>query len=275
MKFIIATAFLAAAVSAQAAIVTKTVPYEHNGVQLEGYLAYDDALTSQAKLPGVLIVHEWWGLDNYERVRAVQVAKLGYVAFAIDMYGKGVVTREAGKAAELCKPFYASQPLMAERAQAGLDALLRTGLVDDKRVAAIGFCFGGSTVQALAYSGAPLVGIVSFHGGLIPVPVDAAQKNHAKILICQGEPDPFVKQADRDAFRKSMDDGKFDYQFILYSGALHAFTNPEADELARANGLQGAIAYNAAAAHRSWAQMRVFLDEVFMPVNAVFSPDFK
>jgi dienelactone hydrolase len=262
--FLPALAFLAVAVSSpmHAKLVTRSVPYTDGGVRLVGYLAYDDDKTALGRQPGVLVVHEWWGLNDYTKHRAEQLAQLGYVAFAVDMYGQGASTTDARKATELSQPFYGS-PLMASRAQAGLDQLLQTGLVDPARVAAIGYCFGGSTVQALAYSGAPLAGIVSFHGGLIPVPADAAAKTKAKILVCQGELDPFVKKADRDAFMKSMDEGKFDYQFITYSGAVHAFTNPDADRMAAANGLGSAIAYNAAADHRSWAQMQVFFAEIF------------
>ena len=152
---------------------------------------------------------------------------------------------------------------MAARAQAALDQLRASDLVDPARIAAIGYCFGGSTVQALAYSGAPLAGIVSFHGGLIPVPADAKAKTQAKILICQGAADPFVPKKDRDAFIATMDEGKFDYQFISYAGALHAFTNPDADKMAELNGLQGKIGYNAAADHRSWAAMQAFFNEIF------------
>jgi dienelactone hydrolase len=178
------------------------------------------------------------------------------------MYGRGVVTRDAKRAGELAGPFY-GQPLMADRARAGLVQLLQTGRVDPRRVAAIGYCFGGSTVQALAYSGAPLAGIVSFHGGLIPVPAGAASRTLAKILICHGADDPFDEPGAVDAFYKSMREGKFDFQFINYSGAVHAFTNPDADELNRANHLGGAIAYNREADRRSWAHMRLFFDEIF------------
>jgi dienelactone hydrolase len=261
-EFVPVFLFAVGALASRADLVTKSIVYADGDVQLEGYLAYDPALAAKGKLPGVLIVHEWWGLNDYAKSRARQLAGLGYVAFALDMYGKGVVTTDKGKASELSGQFY-GQPLMATRAQAGLEQLLQTGLVDRARVAAIGYCFGGSTVQALAYSGAPLAGIVSFHGGLIPVPADAAEKNKAKILVCQGAVDPFVKKADIDAFEQAMNAGKFDYQFILYSGAVHAFTNPEADALARANGLEGAIGYNAAADRRSWAAMRAFFDEIF------------
>src|SRR5271170_2412784 len=205
-----AIALTLAAASAQAAIVTRDIEYTQGGVKLKGYLAYDDSKTGAGRLPGVLVVHEWWGLNDYTKGRAVQLANLGYVAFALDMYGDGLVTRDKAKAGEWSGQFY-HKPLMAERAQAGLDQLLATGLVDPARVAAIGFCFGGSTVQALAYSGAPLAGIVSFHGGLIPVPADAAAKNKAKILICQGAMDPMVSKDAVDLFTKSMNDGKFDY----------------------------------------------------------------
>jgi dienelactone hydrolase len=252
----------AAAMSAQAKIVTRAVPYADGGVRLEGTLAYDDAATASGPRPGVLIVHEWWGLNDYIRGRAERIAALGYVAFALDMYGQGVVTTNAQKATELSAPFYGS-PLMASRARAGLDQLLATGLVDPGRVAAIGYCFGGSTVQALAYAGAPLAGIVSFHGGLIPVPPGAAARTKAKILICQGALDPFIPVADRIAFEKSMDEGGFDYQFVTYAGAVHAFTNPDADKLAKANGLGNAIAYSPEADRRSWEHMRVFLEEIF------------
>jgi len=262
-RFLLTGLALGAAVALNAKIVTKPVAYEHAGVKLEGFLAYDDAKVSADKqAPGVLVVPEWWGLNDYAKGRAEQLAKLGYVAFAADMYGAGVVTSDAKKAGELAKPFYGT-PLMAERAQAGLDQLLATGLVDAPRVAAIGYCFGGATVQALAYSGAPLAGIVSFHGSLIAPSAEAVAKTKAKILICHGAVDPFEKPEDIAACKKALDDGKLDYQFISYAGAVHAFTNPGADELAKANGLGGAIAYNAAADKRSWNHMKAFFSEIF------------
>ncbi len=259
-RLLLAGLFAATTVALSAKIVTKPVAYEQAGVKLEGYLAYDDAkVAPDHQAPGVLVVPEWWGLNDYAKHRVEQVAELGYVAFGVDMYGAGVATEDPKKAGELAGQFY-GKPLMADRARAALDQLLATGLVDASHVAAIGYCFGGSTVQALAYSGAPLVGIVSFHGGLIPVPADAAAKNKAKILICHGAIDPFVKKEDVDAFQKAMNDGKFDYQFISYSGAVHAFTNPHADDVAKATGLP--IAYNAAADKRSWGAMRAFFREV-------------
>jgi len=246
---------------AGAKVVTKPVAYEHAGKKLEGFLAYDDAKVSSGHAgAGVLVVPEWWGLTDYPKTRAKQLAELGYVAFAADMYGAGVTTDDPKKAGELAGEFY-GKPLMAERAQAGLDQLLATGLVDKSRVAAIGYCFGGSTVQALAYTGAPLSGIVSFHGGLIPVPADAAGKTKARILVCHGGADKFISPQDLSAFAQAMEAGKFDYQFVTYAGATHAFTNPGADQIAAKTGLP--IAYNAAADRRSWAHMQTFFVEIF------------
>lgn len=258
-------AALLAAGSLSAKLVTKPVAYEHAGVKLEGYLAYDDTrVTAGTKAPGVLVIPEWWGLTEYPKGRAEQLAALGYVAFAADMYGAGVVTGDPKRAGELAGQFY-GKPLMAERARAGLDQLLATGLVDANRVAAIGYCFGGSTVQALAYTGAPLAGIVSFHGGLIPVPADAAVKTKAKILVCHGAADNFISADELAAFTKAMNEGKFDYQFIGYAGAVHAFTNPKADEVAKAAGLP--IAYHPQADRRSWGHMQQFFREIFAPVK--------
>lgn len=250
---------LGSALSAK--IVTQRVPYEQGGVKLEGVLVYDDAKTAAGKLPGVLVVHEWWGLNDYAIMRARQIAEMGYVAFALDMYGAGINTTDAKRAGELAGQFY-GKPLMAERARAGLDQLLASGLVDEKRVAAIGFCFGGSTVMALAYSGAPLVGIVSFHGGPIPATPAAAARNQAKFLICHGAADPFTSKEQLDGFLRSLDENHIDYEFCLYSGAKHAFTNPEASRLAVEDNLPG-IGYHAEAARRSWQTMQDFLAEVF------------
>jgi dienelactone hydrolase len=177
------------------------------------------------------------------------------------MYGKGVATTDAKKAGELAGQFY-GKPLMVERGRAGLDQLLKTGLVDPARVAAIGYCFGGSVCQAMAFSGAPLAGIVSFHGGLVPVPPDAAVKTRARLLLCNGALDPFVPKAQLDPFIAALNDARIDYQFNSYAGAVHAFTNPGADALAAANGLKG-IGYSASADRRSWADMRSFFSEIF------------
>jgi dienelactone hydrolase len=243
-----------------AKVVTQSVPYEHQGVKLEGILAYDDSKGAAQKSPGVLVLPEWWGVNEYVKGRATKLAELGYVAFVVDMYGAGVVTTDPKKAGELASPFY-GKPIMAERAQAGLDQLLKSNRVDSTRVAAIGYCFGGTTAQVLAYSGASLLGIVSFHGNLAPASTEAASHNKAKFLICHGAVDPFVTKDSINAFIESMESGKFDYQFVSYAHAVHSFTNPDADKFA-ASGLQG-VGYNAEADRRSWSHMKVFFGELF------------
>jgi dienelactone hydrolase len=261
MKSLCLALFVAAMLTqVQASLVTKTVSYRQGDTELRGYLAYDDSVTSDKKAPGVLVFPEWWGLSSFVKGRADALAKLGYVAFAADMYGEGQFTTDHNKAKELATAV-AGKPVMGERAQAAYDQLIKTGLVDDAKLAAIGFCFGGACSQILAYSGAPLKGIVSFHGALIPASADAAKKNQAKFLILQGELDPLVPQAARTAFIKSMDEGKFDYQFLSYSGAVHAFMNPDADK-ARADGLDG-VGYDPEVATRAWAQMQLFFKEIF------------
>jgi dienelactone hydrolase len=251
---------LASLACAQAKIATKTVPYDQGGVHLIGFLAYDDAQTEAKKLPGILVVPEWWGLNDFVRGRAEALAKLGYVAFAADMYGDGQSTTDPKKAKELATSLY-GKPSMVERAQAALDQLTGSGLVDQSKLAGIGFCFGGAVCQVLAYGGAPFKGIVSFHGALVPLPAESAEKTHAKFLILQGELDPLVDMDQRTEFIKSLDSGKIDYQFLSYSGAVHAFMNPDADK-ARAAGLEG-VGYNAAVAQRAWNQMQLFFQEIF------------
>jgi dienelactone hydrolase len=261
-RLLLAAAAVFLALPASARIVTKPFAYEHAGVKLEGFLAYDDAKAAKGELPGVLVLPEWWGLTAYPKARAEQLAAMGYVAFAADMYGAGVVTDDAKRAGELAGGFY-GKPLMAERARAGLDALLKSGLVDPAKVAAIGFCFGGSAAQTLAYAGAPLAGIVSFHGGPVNAPAEAAGKVKAKFLLLNGAADPMVKPEAKAALEKSLEDAKIDYVSVDYAAALHAFTNPGATEVAKKNGLTGAIGYDEPAARRSWKAMQVFFDEIF------------
>ena len=253
MKMIYAISIVLLACSpALAGIVTKAVAYKHGDVELEGFLAYNSSL--EGKLPGVLVVHEWWGLNDYARMRAEQLAKLGYVAFALDMYGKGVNTIDPQEAGRLADRFR-GKPLMAERARAGLEVLLKQEKVDKNRVAAIGFCFGGTTVLELAYSGADLKGVVSFHGNPT-VPADAS-KIRAAVLVLHGADDFFVSDEDIKKFQDAMREGKVDWTMVCYGGAVHAFTNPDADKA----GIKG-VAYQEKAARRSWKHMQVFFDEI-------------
>lgn len=248
------------ATAAFGAIVEKPVAYEHAGVKCVGRLAYDDS--GDAKRPGVLVVPEWWGVNDYAVSRARQLAEMGYVAFVADIYGDGKSTEDGKQAGAWAAPFHGSS-LLTERTRAGLDVLMKEPRTDASKVAAIGFCFGGSAVQALAYSGAPVKGVVSFHGGLVPVPAGAGAKTVAKLLILNGASDPTVKPEAIAAFVKDADAAKLDFQFVNYAGALHAFSNPDATTLAAKNGMAAMVGYQEAAARRSWTAMTVFLDEIF------------
>ena len=247
-------AFLMAAPS-QAKMVTHPVEYKQDGTVLQGYLAYDDAISG--KRPGVLVVHEWWGLNDYVKKRAEQVAALGYVAFACDLYGKGVVTKDpkeaAGHAGHL-----RGQPLMRERAKAGLEVLAKHKFTDPQRLAAMGYCLGGTTVLELAYSGADVKGVASFHGGLhLPQPQDP-RPIKAKILVLHGADDPRIKPEEIAAFQEAMRQAQADWQMIYYGGAVHSFTNPGADAFK----MKG-IGYSASADQRSWQHLKDFLQEIF------------
>ncbi len=237
-----------------AELKTQVVEYKDGGTTLEGYLAYDDSV--QGKRPGILVVHEWNGLGRYAKSRADQLAKLGYVAFAADIYGKGV----RPESFEACKAesgkYYADRVMLRRRANAGLAVLRKNDLVDTEKIAAIGYCFGGATVLELGRSGADIAGIVSFHGGLDnPKPADA--KNiKAKVLVCQGGADNFTLSS-VPGFKKEMDDAKVDYQFISYKGAVHGFTNPDN------KGTVPGLKYNAKADKASWKAMKEFLKNIF------------
>ena len=237
-----------------AELKTKAVEYKDGGTVLEGYLAYDDSF--QGKRPGVLVVHEWNGLGHYVKGRAEQLAKLGYVAFAPDIYGKGVrpSTFEACKAES--GKYYADRSLLRRRARAGLSELVKIESVDPKKIAAIGYCFGGSAVLELGRSGADVAGIVTFHGGLDnPKPTDA--KNiKAKVLICQGGADQFTLSS-VPGFKKEMDEAKVDYKFVTYKGAVHGFTNPDND------GKVPGLKYQAKADKASWNEMKKFFSKIF------------
>ncbi len=253
--FLLITVAFFFSAEAYAKIIARPVEYKHGEAVLEGYLAYDDAI--DGKRPGVLVVHEWWGLNDYVKKRSEQLAGLGYIAFALDMYGKGVSTRDRKEAARLAGQFR-GKPLMRHRAQAGLNVLAGNERVDPNRIAAIGYCFGGTTVLELAYSGADLVGIVSFHGGLtMPKPQD--MKNiKAKVLVLHGAEDPVAPTEKAVAFQESMRRAGVDWQMIYYGGAVHAFTNPGAG-----NDKTSGSAYDEKAAKRSWQHMKMFFDEIF------------
>jgi len=241
--------------SAWAGLKKQIVEYKQGDATLEGYLVYDDAVS--AKRPGILIVHEWKGLNDYAKRRADMLAQLGYVAFAADIYGKGVRPQTFADAGAISSKFKANRPLLRARVNAGLDVLKSQTNVDASQLAAIGYCFGGTAVLELARSGADIKGIVSFHGGLSsPTPVDA-RNIKAKILVLHGTADPFVKSDEVAAFEKEMTDAKVNYRLIKYPGAMHGFTNPDN------KGLPPGALYNESADKASWIEMQKFFKEIF------------
>jgi dienelactone hydrolase len=252
---VLATAFAFAGISsAQAEVKSEVVEYRHGDVVLEGYLAYDAA--RKGKRPGVLVVHEWQGHNPYVRKRAEQLARLGYVAFALDMYGKGVLAKDAKEAAALAGIYKGDRKLMRTRAASGLNVLRGRPETDPKRLAAIGYCFGGTTVLELARNGADLASVVSFHGGLdTPTPEDA-RNIKGKVLALHGGDDPFVPVKQVEAFQEEMRKGGVDWQFVSYGGAVHSFTNPGSG-----NDNSKGAAYNERADRRSWEAMKAFFAE--------------
>jgi dienelactone hydrolase len=252
----LALLFVSAASLAQAKVTTKTVSYKHGDQELEGVLAWDDAV--EGKRPGVLVVHEWWGLNDYARDRAKQLAGMGYVAFAVDMYGKGKLTKHPDEAKAWATQVRSNAAAWNERGRLGLEILQKNELVDPKRVAAIGYCFGGSTVLTLALGGADLAAVASFHGALPPADKAQAEKIKGKVLICHGAADKFIPEEVIQKFRAALDEGGTDWQMVYYSGAQHSFTVPDADKA----GVPG-IKYDKHADERSWKHLKVMLDEAF------------
>lgn len=240
--------------NAHAKVQSKVIAYQEGGVSLKGYFAWDDARTG--KRPAVLLVHEWWGLNDYARKRADQLAKLGYAAFALDMYGEGKVTSHPSEAGKWASEIRGNTANWLSRAQAGLQVLKKQPLVDTAQVAAVGYCFGGSTVLQLAYAGTDLKAVVSFHGD--PVPAPAESKPKAKILICHGASDAFIPEAKLQAFRESADQVAADWQIIYYARARHGFTNPDAGDYGIDN-----LKYDPHADQRSWDAMQSLFAEVF------------
>jgi dienelactone hydrolase len=242
--------------TAHAKVVTKPVSYVEGGAALEGYLAYDDAISG--KVPGILVVHEWWGLNDYARGRAEKLAQLGYAAFAVDMYGKGKATQHPDQAGAWMKEITGNMDTWQKRALAGLEILKKQPQVDPDRLAAIGYCFGGATVQVLAYGGADLKGVVSFHGSLIPPTEAQAKQTKAKILICHGAQDPMNQPDAMSKYVSALNAATIDWQLIAFGNTRHSFTNPDAGQYGMA-----ALAYSPASDRRSWQYMRLFFDEIF------------
>ncbi|MDD5394658.1 MAG: dienelactone hydrolase family protein [Thiothrix sp.] len=254
MKWLAAGCLSLLASSVMAAVKSEVVQYEHDGTKLTGYLYYDDAQTG--KRPGVMVVHEWWGLNDYAKKRAEMLAELGYVAFAADMYGDGKVTDKPEQAKEWMTETTSDVDAWRATANAGLEQLKKSDKVDPTKLAAIGYCFGGGTILQMAYSGTKLNGVVSFHGSLPSAP-DGTEIN-TKILAFHGNADSMVPPATVSKFMEQVEKTGADTQFVSYTGARHAFTNPDAAKYGIEN-----LKYDEKADKRSWAQMQAFFTEIF------------
>lgn len=245
--------------SVQAAVKGEEVQYKAGDTVLKGYLAYDDAV--KGKRPGVLVVHEWWGHNEYARMRARMLAELGYTALAVDMYGDGKQATHPDDAGKFSGEVKKNMPMAKARFDAARNLLKKHATVDGKRIAAIGYCFGGGIVLEMARAGEPLKGVVSFHGSLKTDRPAKAGKMKVRMLVLTGEADPFVPAEQVEAFKKEMNAAKASYKVIAYPGAKHAFTNKEADQYGQKFNLP--LAYNAEADQKSWAEMQAFLKEIF------------
>jgi len=242
-----------------AAVQGTDVTYSAGTTVLKGYLAYDDAL--QGKRPGVLVIHEWWGQDAYARDRARALAKLGYTAFAADMYGNGMTVDHPDKARAAMKQLLGDAKELRARFDAGLAVLKKHEKTDARHIAAVGYSMGGRTVLEMAREGAEIAGVVDFYGGLN---TDNAAKPGAvksRILVLIGADDPVIPPAMVETFKKEMDAAKADYKIVSYPGAKHCFTNPSSDELAAKFKLP--FAYSAEADRKSSAEMQAFLTRIF------------
>jgi len=252
----IALVALVSPLSTFGAIKTETVDYKLGDQTLKGFIAYDDAITD--KRPGVLVAPEWWGLNDYPKGRAKQLAELGYVAFVADYYGDGKVTEDPKQAGEWAGQVRPNADKFRALGEAALRELKARPEVDPDKIAAIGYCFGGSAVLELARSGADLKGVVSFHGALATSKPAQAGDVKAKVLVFHGAADPMVKHEEVAKFESEMKSARVESKVVQYEGAEHAFTNPNADS----HGIPG-IKYDEKADKESWEAMKGFFAEVF------------
>lgn len=245
--------------SAAPKIEGKPVDYKAGKVTMKGYLAYDENV--KGRRPGVLVVHEWWGHNEYARARARMLAELGYTALAVDMYGEGKQAMHPDDAMKFSSEVMKNFDVSKARFEAAVKFLKKQPSVDPKQIAAIGYCFGGGIVLNMARKGVDLKGVASFHGSLAAVKPAVRGKVKAKIRVYNGAADTFTTQQAIDAFMDEMMAAKADFQFSNYTGAMHSFTNPDATELGRKFNLP--LAYNADADKRSWEELETFLDTIF------------
>ncbi len=250
---LLAMALMLASFPAWGALKSQTVDYNYEGKVLKGYLVYDDAISG--KRPGVLVFHEWWGLNDYAKSRANQLAQAGYVAFAADMFGEGKVAAHPEDAKAMVGEVTSQLPLWVGRAQAALKTLQAQSMVDPQHIAAIGYCFGGATVLKLAYEGAPLKLAATFHGSLSAP--EHPENIKAKLIFFHGGKDAFTSADTIAQMKAKLDKAKVSYEWIVFPEAMHGFTVPGSEKM----GIQG-VAYNAEADRKSWAQLLVALKAI-------------
>lgn len=255
VSFFSAIIFVAAS---NAKIVTEKVDYKEGGQTLEGFVIYDSEQVKPGKTPGIVIVHDWMGVSDYVKMRGEQMARLGFVAFVADIYGKDTRPKDAKEAGDFAGKYRGGdRKNLRSRSEAAFNELKKNKNVDQSKISAIGYCFGGTAVLEMARMGLPVASVVSFHGGLSPMNMDDAKKIKGKVLVLHGAIDPYVKTEEIAQFQKEMDGAGVDYQFVSYSGAVHAFTQPQAG-----NDIKTGAAYNEKADKRSFIAMENFLKEV-------------
>jgi dienelactone hydrolase len=258
LAFALIAVGLAVFAVAGAALAGEEVTYSANGTTLKGYIARPPK--ADGKRPGVLVVHEWWGNNDYLRKRADMLAQLGYIAVALDMYGDGKIATHPKDAGALSGEVRKNMDLAEKRFRAAMSLLAGQPDVDARRIAAIGYCFGGGMAIEMARRGLPLAGVVSFHGSLVTQTPAKPGAVKAKVLVLNGADDPFIKPEHIEAFKKEMQAAGVDYRFINYEGAVHAFTNPAATENGKKFNLP--LAYNGEADRKSWEEMQHFFGTV-------------
>ncbi len=260
MKILITSVLILLNPYLQAAIIEEKINYQHQGDKLTGYLYYDNININTKPL--VLVVHEWWGLNDYAKNRARQLADLGYVSFAIDMYGKGKSTKHGKQAKDWMNAITKNKKNWQQRAITALNIAKQHPQVDKNKTAAIGYCFGGATVMQMAYAGADLDAVVSFHGSLIPPNEQQINTIKTAILVNNGAKDSFVNKTSIDNWQAAMNKTNSHWAFTNYANAKHAFTNPAADSYGKLNHIEN-LAYNKKADILSWQSMQNFLQENF------------
>lgn len=258
-RFLLSLALLCLSHSAFAAVQGKEVSYSTGGTTMKGWIAYDDAV--KGKRPAVLVVHEWWGHNDYARKRAAMLAELGYVALAVDMYGDGKQANHPDDAGKFAGEVAKNKPMAKARFEAAMKLLKKQRNVDGGKLAAIGYCFGGSVVLQMAREGEALRGVASFHGGLTTDAPAQAGKVKAQVRVFTGADDKMIPPAQVQAFEQEMDNAGVSYKVVSYPGAMHSFTNPDADGFAKKFNMP--LAYNAEADKDSWSQLQTFLADVF------------